>query len=186
MSLLATSIAQNPDISINSRSNEILGVEDIPDAPKGKFDTDLFGAALSASSVAIMSLFLATGLRRRGILFAPYGKNKEDILAFISRLSRIDVLSSQFMHQEEKTYVRLADTLYIIAKEIDVAHIDQCVKCLKCPLMCKLIDQSADVVKFHLESLGSAMTDEEYKNILNKRNKFDSVKLRGEIKRMLS
>jgi hypothetical protein len=189
--LIAVMASSNttPELTVTSRSNEVVGTQVDPAAKTLNSGRDLpfLSAAFAATSVAAMSLLTLVSLRRRISGLASFldlsEVSKADILTYILGLSKAIPLSESILFDEHNlTYARTGDILLICGLTDGADMRRNCIKGLQALLMIpNMSPLSVKKKRYNLEKLSFTYTDEEFNDLRQATKKITSLQLRSKI-----
>ncbi len=168
-SVMAVSSSSEPLLSVQARSDEVIGIEQAPEYNSTK-PTQLaaLGALASGLAVAVMSTLAAISLRRivKGIGLGDIGE-KGDIITFIAGVSQVIPVSEQiWLSAHDITYARLADLFLFIALKGDEGTKSRCSLGLQALLVISgIAEESVQKIRENLELLGIKYDDQQFAHL---------------------
>lgn len=168
LSVMVKSTSSEPTIDLDARSNEAVAVARSKQENQTSSGVTLAatGAALSAVSVAFMSVVVLLRLRRGGLTAIMRGY-KPDIITFIAGLSRvIPMTEGMLITEHEMSYARLGDAFLFIGANGDEATRRRCVAGLRALLMLREVsDTSIQKIRQNLSFLNEAFSDDQFSEL---------------------
>lgn len=185
ISLLAQTVSHKPNVEITIRSDEIRA-EEILLNEKNKNDSylSIIGAALSAISVFVMSIFVIKNKSLLNIIGKAAYKNKNDILFYIAINSSNEELIEMVNQNEKLAYLRFSDS---ISEKFKKTKDKKLISAQYCLLLIKeIVEDSRKIIFENLKLMGCAnLPDEDIKKIDKVRTN-DLIKIRNEIDKIFS
>jgi hypothetical protein len=189
LALMTNASNPAPSLKIDLRSSEVLGTAD--DSRSEKTDTGtvaLVGAALSAFSVATMSIafFAMVRSRRLSRVLLPT-EVRSDWVTLIAGLSAVEVIKERVCFTDhDMSYARLADLFLIVGRSADEDTRKRCVMGLLAILLCARMNRnSAEKARENLSYLGETMSDEDFEAKLTNASKMTPLQQRRAIATLL-
>jgi hypothetical protein len=165
-SIMILSKASEPNLTIDTRSDEAVGKAQSIDSELGPITSYLavIGATLSGISVAFMSG--ATFLFRRGRLGMLFG-DKPDVITFIAGMSGVvPMTESMLVTDHTMSYARLADIFLFSGLRQDDTAKARCITGLEALLLINEIsERSVAIIRANLSLLGIDYEDDEFQKI---------------------
>jgi hypothetical protein len=162
---MTQSATAEPALSVNVRSEEVLGVKENPEqnsSGQPLLEVQLLGAALTTISVALMAPLMYF-VRARVF-------SKADIITFIPGLSQVVPMSDPLLlYNHHVSYARLNDIFLFVALSADENTKARCVAGMRALLILrKISDNSVEKIRENLANLGIKFPDEVFADMRKK------------------
>jgi hypothetical protein len=166
ISVMTLSNSSEPALNVSAQSDEAVATEQKPDEKLATENSLMFaGAALSAGSVASMSVIFFILVRRRGLRVLRSGK--PDIITFIAGVSGVVPMNETILMTEHNiSYARLADIFLIGGLEGPGDRRDKCIVGLQSLLMLKNVASGSIArMRQNLSALGVEYKNADFDNL---------------------